>query len=76
MHLDVRIPMGILFTLLGIVLVGYGLLSGPDIYAEHSLGHNVNLAWGVVFLLFGALMLALSQLRRFRRRPSDTEEGR
>ena len=37
MQLDVRQPMGFLFLLLGIILVVYGLVSDPAIYAEHSL---------------------------------------
>jgi hypothetical protein len=64
MHLDVRIPLGLLFLLLGIILVVYGFTSNPAIYAQHSLGENVNLTWGAVFTLFGAIMLLLSRRRR------------
>jgi hypothetical protein len=60
MQLDVRKPMGLLFLLLGILLLIYGLGSDPAIYAQHSLGHNVNLIWGTVFALFGASMLWLA----------------
>ena len=62
MHqLDVRLPMGLLFLSLGLILTAYGLVSDPAIYAAHSLGQNVNLTWGVVFALFGGLMLWLSR---------------
>lgn len=61
MHLDVRIPLGLLFLLLGIILVVYGLAADPIIYEQHSLGRNVNLQWGAVFAVFGALMLLLSR---------------
>ena len=44
MHLDVRIPIGLMFSLFGLVLAGYGLFSGPAIYVQHSLGHNINLS--------------------------------
>lgn len=64
MHLDVRIPMGLLFLLLGLILVAYGFVSSPAIYVEHSLGENVNLTWGAIFALFGAAMLLLSRRRR------------
>lgn len=67
MHLDVRLPMGYLFLLLGVILTGYGLLSDPAIYVRHSLGQNVNLLWGVIFAVFGAAMLWLA--RRAARRP-------
>ena len=64
MQLDIRLPMGLLFLILGVILVGYGLLSDPAIYVEHSLGQNVNLRWGVIFGLFGAAMLWLSRRNR------------
>jgi hypothetical protein len=61
MHLDVRIPLGLLFLLLGLILVGYGLTSDPAIYVQHSLGQNVNVFWGTIFALFGAAMLLLTR---------------
>lgn len=60
MQLDIRLPMGLLFLLLGVILVVYGL-SYPAIYAAHSLGQNVNLTWGGLFASFGALMLWLAR---------------
>jgi multisubunit Na+/H+ antiporter MnhG subunit len=56
MHLDVRIPIGLMFTLFGLLLAGFGLLSDNAIYSR-SLGHNINLSWGVAMLVFGAAML-------------------
>ena len=64
MQLDVRIPMGWLFLILGVILVSYGLVADPVIYVQHSLGENVNLRWGVVFALFGAVMLFLSRKKK------------
>ncbi len=61
MQLDIRLPMGLLFLLLGIILVTYGFFSDPAIYARHSLGQNVNLLWGSIFALFGAAMLWLAR---------------
>ena len=56
MKLDLRLPIGLMFSLFGVTLVGYGLLSDPEIYAR-SLGINVNLWWGLVLLAFGVVML-------------------
>jgi hypothetical protein len=56
MKLDVRLPIGLMFTLFGLILVVFGLVSDPAIYAQHSLGININLAWGAVQLLFGVAM--------------------
>ena len=61
--LDIRLPIGILFTLLGLLLVVYGLVSDPSIY-QRSLGINVNLWWGLAVLAFGLLMWALARARR------------
>ncbi|HEX2971819.1 MAG TPA: hypothetical protein VHP11_05775 [Tepidisphaeraceae bacterium] len=69
MHLDIRIPIGLLFSIFGLLLVVYGLFSSRTIY-QRSLGVNVNLIWGAVLLAFGLLLLLLaSRARRQRRVP-------
>lgn len=76
MNLDIRLPIGGLFTLLGLLLIGYGLMSDPAVYAR-SLGHNVNLYWGVVVLAFGALFLWLGRRGAATARlAADAPEGR
>lgn len=64
MQLDIRLPMGLLFLVLGVILAIYGFTSDHAIYAAHSLGQNVNLIWGVIFILFGGLMLWLARRSR------------
>ena len=64
MQLDVRIPMGWLFLILGIILVGYGLIADPAIYVKHSLGQNVNLIWGAVFAAFGVVVLLIARRKK------------
>lgn len=59
MNLDVRLPIGLMFTLFGVLLAGYGLLGDPKIHVERSLGLNLNLYWGLVLLAFGVVMLLL-----------------
>ena len=59
MQLDLRLPMGLMFTIFGVLLAGFGIGSGPEIYAR-SLGINVNLGWGLALLGFGLLMLMLA----------------
>ena len=65
--MDIRAPIGGLFTLLGVMLAGYGLVAGSQTASDVAPVTNVNLWWGVVMLLFGILMLALS--RRSVKRP-------
>ena len=59
MGLDIRWPIGIMFALIGALLVVYGIVTNWDaeLYAR-SLGLNINLRWGIVLLGFGAVMLA------------------
>jgi hypothetical protein len=65
MGFDIRMPIGMLFTLFGILLIGYGAATqGSAMYAEHSLGVNVNVWWGGVLLAFGLAMIGLTRIRR------------
>jgi len=59
MGLDIRLPIGMLFTVLGMLLTVFGFLSNPSLYAQ-SLGINVNLGWGMVLFCFGLFMLYLA----------------
>jgi formate hydrogenlyase subunit 3/multisubunit Na+/H+ antiporter MnhD subunit len=56
--LDVRLPLGLLFGIIGALLCLQGLLGGSD----HS--GNINLWWGIVLVIFGALMLWLARRAR------------
>ena len=60
MGLDIRLPIGGLFTVLGLLLAGYGLVTDKALY-ERSLGINVNLEWGLVMLVFGVIMVVLGR---------------
>ena len=59
MSLDLRLPIGLLFVLLGLLLLVYGMVSDPALY-QASLGININAWWGVVMTAFGALMLGMA----------------
>jgi hypothetical protein len=60
MNLDIRLPIGILFSLLGAILALYGLL-GDASRNEQSLGVNLNLGWGLVLLVFGLVMFVFGR---------------
>ena len=60
MGLDIRIPVGLMFAIVGGILLIYGLISDSRIY-EASLGINVNLWWGIILLVFGLVMLVLGR---------------
>jgi hypothetical protein len=58
MGLDIRWPIGLMFSFVGTLLLIYGAATGSDVEMyRHSLGININLIWGIVLLVFGAAML-------------------
>ena len=61
MGLDIRYPIGFLFSLIGIMLTVYGLVTSSNAELYHrSLDINVNLWTGLVMIIFGGIMLALA----------------
>jgi hypothetical protein len=71
--------MGLMFTLVGAILVAFGIsTNGSPIY-NASLGINANLWWGLVLLVFGLTMLLLgrrSQKRLAALPPEPVDETR
>jgi hypothetical protein len=64
MGLDIRLPIGWMFTILGVLIGGYGLVTrGSAIYVRHSLGININLWWGMALVIFGLTILLLSRIK-------------
>jgi hypothetical protein len=72
MNLDIRLPIGALFTLLGLLLTAWGVMGDAADY-RRSLGHNVNLWWGLVVLAFGLLFLWMGRKGTSGARPAETE---
>jgi hypothetical protein len=68
MGLDIRLPIGIIFTIYGIVLIIYGALADPAIFVS-STGVNIDIWWGAAMLVFGLLMWTLA-FRASRRKVS------
>ena len=60
MNFDLRLPIGIMFSIFGVILVVFGLATNNSEIYQHSLGININLRWGAVLLVFGAFMLGLT----------------
>jgi hypothetical protein len=81
MGLDIRLPIGMLFGILGALLILYGLVGDQTIY-QSSLGININLWWGVVMLIFGVIMAYFGRRGERSDHPSgvrpamETPEGR
>jgi hypothetical protein len=72
--IDIRLPIGGLFSALGLIIGGYGLAtrSNQALY-ETSLSININLWWGIVMLVAGLVMLALGARATREHHPSAAE---
>jgi predicted histidine transporter YuiF (NhaC family) len=63
--LDIRLPIGGLFTVLGLLIGGYGIGTSSDtVHYARALGVNINLWWGLVMLVFGLLLLGAARQGR------------
>jgi hypothetical protein len=60
MGLDIRWPIGIMFSFIGALLVIFGAASNKVIFETHSLGINIDLIWGIVLFAFGVFMLIMA----------------
>jgi uncharacterized membrane protein len=71
---DIRIPIGALFLLLGVILAIYGIAtkSNVDLYGR-SENIVINLWWGLIMVVFGATMLYFGL--RAHRRPLHSAAG-
>ena len=68
MNVNIRLPIGGMFSIIGLLLAGYGLATAghSELYAR-SLGINVNFWWGLAMLVFGATMLYFGRRAKPRR---------
>ena len=64
MGLDIRFPLGMIFVVLGLILLGYGAATNHDVMYLISMGVNINLLWGAVMLAFGGMMLVFARRGR------------
>jgi hypothetical protein len=74
MIFDVRLPIGLLFLAIGLLVAAVGLTGDPKVLEAHSAGLNIDLVWGGVMAGFGAIMLALAAIHR-RNTPPSSDEG-
>lgn len=73
MIFDVRLPIGLLFLAIGLLVTGVGLTGDPEVFEAHSAGLNIDVVWGLVMTGFGALMLLLAFVHRKHTPPSANE---
>ncbi|RLD53750.1 MAG: hypothetical protein DRI97_12860 [Bacteroidetes bacterium] len=70
MGLDIKIPIGLMFTIMGLILTILGLVTrGDTAMYEQAMGYNINLFSGLIMLVFGCFMLFTSSL--FKKKKSE-----
>jgi len=65
MGLDIRWPIGLMFSLVGLLLTIFGFATKGDTEMyQRSLDININLIWGIILLLFGGFMLVMAMRKK------------
>ena len=60
--IDIRFPIGLMFSIFGVIITIFGVAtSGQDAMYVKSLNININLISGICMLIFGLVMLYLSE---------------
>jgi len=61
MGLDIRWPIGLMFTLIGVLLTGFGAIKSSESMTKiGGQDVNINLVWGIVLLVFGVTMVVFA----------------
>jgi membrane protein insertase Oxa1/YidC/SpoIIIJ len=64
MGLDIKLPIGLMFAIFGVILTIFGLATNGNEMYSISLNSNVNLLSGIFMIIFGGLMLLGSYLTK------------
>lgn len=72
MNLDIKIPIGLLFTILGVLLTIFGLVTtGETEMYSRSLNININLWTGLSMLVIGIFLLVTAKWKK----PAEEEKS-
>jgi hypothetical protein len=69
MGLDIRIPLGLIFLILGGIMTGFGIMTRHSSIYERSLDVNLNLGWGLVMFIFGLTMYLIGRRQKWQDDP-------
>ena len=61
---DIRIPIGLMFSLLGIIISILGFTTFNSAIYQRSLGININIIMGILMLIFGLVMLYFARRKK------------
>ena len=69
MGLDIRVPLGLIFLITGGIISLYGFLTRGSAMYEKSMGVNLNLTWGLLMFVFGAIMFLVGRRQKWQDDP-------
>jgi hypothetical protein len=70
MGLDIRIPLGLVFLIIGGIMAVFGIFThGDTALYEKSLGVDINLLWGGIMFAFGAIMFFFGRRQKWQDDP-------
>ena len=70
MGLDIRIPLGLIFLVIGAIMALFGIFThGDAALYQKSLNLNLNLLWGSVMVVFGAIMFYVGRRQKWQDDP-------
>jgi hypothetical protein len=76
--LDVRLPIGWLFLVLGVMLAVYGYANPPAEslrLGQVLLPLNLDVPWGILMALFGLAMVSLAQIDKIKALEKDLKDS-
>ena len=69
MGLDIRLPLGLVFLIIGGLMSGYGFFTRGSAVYDKSMGVNLNLTWGLLMFVFGLVMYLVGRRQKWQDDP-------
>jgi hypothetical protein len=69
MGLDIRIPIGMIFLIIGGIMAVFGIATHGGAIYDRSLGIDLNLTWGAIMFVFGAIMFFVGKRQKWQDDP-------
>jgi hypothetical protein len=65
MGLDIRIPLGLIFLIIGGLMSVYGFFTRHSAVYAKSMDINLNLTWGAIMFVFGLVMFLVGRRQKW-----------
>lgn len=69
MGLDIRVPLGLIFMIIGGMMTVFGIFTRGHALYDKSMGLDLNLAWGAVMFVFGTVMFFVGRRQKWQDDP-------